>query len=114
MLDDGTCASSSSINDDTSICVSPHRSCRHSYPKNSKENNDSSSSVKAKEMFGAHTDASFVAIALCSSVAGLEVFNEDISGYVRPECAAKQHCEKYHKQNNKYSLAFQLCNNITR
>ena len=99
LLDDGTYTSSSS-NDDTSICMSPHRLCRYSYPKNTKENNDSSSSTKAKEIFGAHTDTSFVTIIPCASVAGLEVFNEDISEWVRPECVAKQHYDKYHRQND--------------
>jgi len=91
LLDDGCYTDA----DDTKVCMSPHRLCRYSYPKK----NDTS---KAKEIFGAHTDTSFVTIIPCASVSGLEVFNEDIHEWVRPESIAKQHYQKQNPSKNDW------------
>ena len=91
ILDDG-CSTNS---DDTKVCMSPHRLCRYSYPKK----NDTS---KAKEVFGAHTDTSFVTIIPCAAVSGLEVFSEDMNEWVRPESIARQHYEKQNPSQNDW------------
>jgi len=71
---------------DTPICMSPHRICRYSHPK-------ASSKTSAKEIFGSHTDTSFITIVPVAAVNGLEVFDEDEDRWVRPELIAQQHYE---------------------
>ena len=70
------------------VSMSPHRMCRYS-------NNDKSFSPKKKasEIFGAHTDTSFVTIVPAAQVSGLEVFDEDSLQWYRPELNARKHAK---------------------
>lgn len=68
------------------VSMSPHRMCRYS-------NNDKSSKKKASEIFGAHTDTSFVTIVPAAQVSGLEVFDEDSLQWYRPELNARRHAK---------------------
>eukprot|EP00579_Thalassiosira_antarctica_P029791 CAMPEP_0202030562 /NCGR_PEP_ID=MMETSP0905-20130828/64560_1 /ASSEMBLY_ACC=CAM_ASM_000554 /TAXON_ID=420261 /ORGANISM="Thalassiosira antarctica, Strain CCMP982" /LENGTH=711 /DNA_ID=CAMNT_0048594365 /DNA_START=66 /DNA_END=2198 /DNA_ORIENTATION=+ len=69
------------------VSMSPHRMCRYS-------NNDKSSKKKASEIFGAHTDTSFVTIVPAAKVSGLEVLDEDCQQWYRPELNARQHAKR--------------------
>lgn len=69
------------------VSMSPHRMCRYS-------NNDESSKKKASEIFGAHTDTSFVTIVPAAKVSGLEVFDEDSLQWYRPELNARKHAKR--------------------
>ena len=69
-------------NNEGTVSMSPHRMCRYSNNKESKEKSN------AREIFGAHTDTSFVTIVPAASVSGLEVFDEDALEWYRPELRA--------------------------
>ncbi|KAL7538135.1 hypothetical protein ACHAXR_008307 [Thalassiosira sp. AJA248-18] len=68
------------------VSMSPHRMCRYS-------NNAKSRKKKASEIFGAHTDTSFVTIVPAAQVSGLEVFDEDSLQWYRPELNARKHAK---------------------
>jgi isopenicillin N synthase-like dioxygenase len=72
------------------VSMSPHRLCRYS-------NNDASNGKQKKindptrEVFGAHTDSSFVTAVPVAAVAGLEVYDEAEEQWYRPEKAVRKH-----------------------
>jgi hypothetical protein len=68
------------------VSMSPHRLCRYSEEK---EGEGSS-----REVFGAHTDSSFVTIVPVASVDGIEVFDEEAEQWYRPELKARAHWEE--------------------
>lgn len=70
------------------VSMSPHRMCRYS-------NNNKTSNKKEviSEIFGAHTDTSFVTIVPAAKVSGLEVFDEDSLQWYRPELNARKHAK---------------------
>jgi hypothetical protein len=70
---------------DGDVSLSPHRLCRYS---GEKQDDDSS-----REVFGAHTDSSFVTIVPVASISGLEVYDEEAEKWYRPELKAKSHWE---------------------
>lgn len=85
IMDDGKPLVSSEIeHDEGPVSMSPHRMCRYSNNNNKKKN-------KAAEIFGAHTDTSFVTIVPAAKVSGLEVFDEDSLQWYRPELNARKH-----------------------
>lgn len=67
------------------VSMSPHRLCRYSEEKEGK--------VLSREVFGAHTDSSFVTIVPVAAVSGLEVYDEESEKWYRPELKARQHWE---------------------
>lgn len=67
------------------ISMSPHRLCRYA----NKDNDEDAD--QAKEIFGAHTDSSFITAVPVAAVSGLEVFDEDEVRWYRPELAARLH-----------------------
>ena len=73
--------------DESPVSMSPHRMCCYTGQKRS-------DGLDAREVFGAHTDTSFVTLVPVASVSGLEVFDESISEWVRPELIAKRHFEE--------------------
>jgi isopenicillin N synthase-like dioxygenase len=68
--------------------MSPHRLCRYS---NIRQDEDS---AKAREVFGAHTDSSFITAVPVAAVSGLEVYDEDEARWYRPELAARLHWQQ--------------------
>ena len=79
IMDDGTSRGS---NDEEPVSMSPHRICRYSNEQSRKQNS---------EVFGAHTDTTFVTIVPAAVVSGLEVFDEDELQWYRPELRARKH-----------------------
>ena len=85
IVDDGKQLLDAEIeHDEGPVSMSPHRMCRYS-SNNSKK--------KASEIFGAHTDTSFVTIVPAAKVSGLEVFDEDSLQWYRPELNARKHAK---------------------
>ena len=85
---------------DDSVCMSPHRICRYSNNKGAQgsQNNkrDESTKQTTKEIFGAHTDSTFVTIVPVAEVSGLEVYDEAAEKWFRPEVVARrQYNENY-------------------
>eukprot|EP00594_Rhizosolenia_setigera_P010473 CAMPEP_0178973868 /NCGR_PEP_ID=MMETSP0789-20121207/22024_1 /TAXON_ID=3005 /ORGANISM="Rhizosolenia setigera, Strain CCMP 1694" /LENGTH=627 /DNA_ID=CAMNT_0020661907 /DNA_START=217 /DNA_END=2100 /DNA_ORIENTATION=- len=77
---------------DTSVCMSPLRLCKYSSVAKVGEPVPTNS-AKAEEVFGAHTDTTFVTIVPVAQVSGLEVYDESSSAWVRPELIARMHYE---------------------
>ncbi|KAL3826555.1 hypothetical protein ACHAXA_003619 [Cyclostephanos tholiformis] len=75
--------------DEGPVSMSPLRICRYS-----NNNVDKFSRRKmTSEVFGAHTDTSFVTIIPAAKVSGLEVFDEDSLKWFRPELKARRHAK---------------------
>jgi hypothetical protein len=68
------------------VSMSPHRLCSYSEEKDSEES--------SREIFGAHTDSSFVTIVPVAAISGLEVYDEEAEKWFRPELKAREHWEK--------------------
>jgi hypothetical protein len=86
-----------------SVSMSPHRLCR--YSNNNSKNNDGvddddvkkqSATSAAREVFGAHTDSTFITAVPVAAVAGLEVLDEAVDRWYRPELAALRHYKMSH------------------
>ena len=73
-----------------SINMSPHRICRYS----GKNNDDNQNKKVIEEVFGAHTDTSFMTIVPVAATSGLEVFDEDSEKWYRPELKARKTWEQ--------------------
>jgi len=71
---------------DDAVSLTPFRLCRYA--------NQDSSSRKSMEVFGAHTDTSFMTLVPVSKTPGLEVFDESTERWYRPELAAREYDEK--------------------
>jgi hypothetical protein len=71
------------------VSMSPHRLCRYSNNGAEKKAND-----PTREVFGAHTDSSFVTAVPVAAVAGLEVYDEAGEQWYRPEKNARKHWQK--------------------
>jgi hypothetical protein len=73
-----------------SVSMSPHRLCRYMNNPKSREqsNSNTTSSSSSREIFGAHTDSTFITAVPVAAVAGLEVYDEGASQWYRPELAA--------------------------
>jgi hypothetical protein len=84
-VDDGTARPQ---NNHTSISMSPHRLCRYQDRGGGNATNT--------ELFGAHTDSSFLTVVPVAAVAGLEVYDEAAAQWYRPEAAAWQHHSRHH------------------
>lgn len=102
LLDDGNRHFSGNVDLDTTVSMSPHRMCRYFAATESPAEGSSMEQDKETEVFGAHTDTSFVTVIPVAAVAGLEVFDDDAREWVRPEAIARQHWEDHYaeQQNN--------------
>jgi hypothetical protein len=89
LLDDGTLLQGN--DQQGAVSMSPHRLCSYS---NIKEDTPA-------EVFGAHTDSSFVTIVPVASVAGLEVYDEDAEKWYRPELKARSIWESEREENGE-------------
>merc|ERR1712071_37402 len=94
LLDDA-CGYSSTHDLDTTASMSPHRLCR--YEAVSSNQTDVAS---AQQIFGAHTDTSFVTMIPVAAVPGLEVYDDDLDVWIRPEMIARQHWERQNNNND--------------
>jgi hypothetical protein len=89
LVDDGKSLRDADIDhEEGPISMSPHRLCRYS---NIRQDEDS---AKAREVFGAHTDSSFITAVPVAAVSGLEVYDEDEARWYRPELAARLHWQQ--------------------
>jgi hypothetical protein len=70
------------------ISMSPQRLCR--YANNNKDEDEDA----AREVFGAHTDSSFITAVPVAAVSGLEVYDEAEERWFRPELAARLHWQQ--------------------
>merc|ERR1712127_696316 len=95
LLDDA-CGYSSTHDLDTTASMSPHRLCR--YEAVSSNQTDVAS---AQQIFGAHTDTSFVTMIPVAAVPGLEVYDDDLDVWIRPEMIARQHWERQNNNNKE-------------
>ena len=78
-----------------SVSMSPHRLCRYSDEKEG--------SSPAREVFGAHTDSSFMTVVPVAEVSGLEVFDEAEEKWYRPELKARTHWKEEREEEGKDS-----------
>ena len=84
LLDDGQPLGYVSIDYEASpVSMSPLRLCRY-------KNNKSDPSGETSEIFGAHTDTTFVTAVPVAAVSGLEVFDEEAEKWYRPELFARR------------------------
>ena len=81
--------------DEGAVSMSPHRICRYSNVNDKKSG--------ASEVFGAHTDTSFVTIVPAAAVSGLEIFDEDSLQWYRPELNARKHARGLDPKGEKDS-----------
>jgi len=96
IMDDGKPLLSEDIeHDEGDVSMSPHRMCRYS-------NNNGDNKKKASEIFGAHTDTSFVTIVPAAKVSGLEVFDEDSLQWYRPELNARKHSKRLERKDDQF------------
>eukprot|EP00986_Skeletonema_menzelii_P021248 scaffold33748_cov166-Skeletonema_menzelii.AAC.1 len=89
IMDDGKPLPESAniAHDEGQVSMSPHRICRYSNGQGSKRK------AKPSEIFGAHTDTTFVTIVPAAAVSGLEVYDEDSLQWYRPELNARKHAK---------------------
>ena len=73
------------------INMSPHRLCRYEGKSDAKQSD-------LKETFGAHTDCSFMTMVPVAEVSGLEIFDEGVEKWLRPELLARQHWENERRE----------------
>jgi hypothetical protein len=91
-----------SANNSFPVSMSPHRLLQYgkvqngSNSKNSNYNGNMHDANDA-EIFGAHTDTTFITAVPVAAVAGLEVYDEDAQLWYRPEFAIQQ---RYHYSDN--------------
>jgi hypothetical protein len=75
------------------VSMSPHRLCRYY--------EGAETATISREVFGAHTDSSFVTIVPVAAVSGLEVFDEEAEKWYRPELKARAHWEEEQSKRGK-------------
>lgn len=81
------------------VSMSPHRLCLYSNkkqldnPEIDSKKKETTKTVSTREIFGAHTDSTFVTAIPVAAISGLEVFDEDADEWYRPELAARRHWE---------------------
>ena len=66
--------------------TSPHRICRYE----AIGDNTKPGLSNSKEIFGAHTDTSFMTLVPVAAISGLEIFDESSNKWLRPELLARQ------------------------
>jgi hypothetical protein len=80
------------------VSMSPHRLCRYSNngaaSSDNSDNKEKKTNDPTREVFGAHTDSSFVTAVPVAAVAGLEVYDEAGEQWYRPEKNARQQWQK--------------------
>jgi hypothetical protein len=79
--------------DEGDVSMSPHRLCSYS--------DEGGGGVHAREVFGAHTDSSWVTVVPVAAVSGLEVYDEEAEKWYRPELRARKHWEEEQRIRGK-------------
>jgi len=87
-------------NSEGTVSMSPHRLCCYTN-RNTAETTEDATTESTKEIFGAHTDSTFLTAVPVASVAGLEVFDEDADRWYRPELAARLYWEEEQREKGK-------------
>jgi hypothetical protein len=96
IVDDGKPLLTNEINhNEGPVSMSPHRMCRYS-----NSNKSTNKKEVISEIFGAHTDTSFVTIVPAAKVSGLEIFDEDSLQWYRPELNARKHAKTLDPKGN--------------
>lgn len=92
LVDDGQSLVDTTIDyTEAPINMSPLRLCRYSNNAASEqEKQKSEEASNASEIFGAHTDSTFVTAVPVAEVSGLEVFDEEAEQWYRPELFARR------------------------
>jgi isopenicillin N synthase-like dioxygenase len=83
--------------------MSPHRLCR--YSNGSKVETSERNEPKSREIFGAHTDSTFITVVPVALVPGLEVYDEAEEKWYRPEKAARIQWENEERARDKDTTA---------
>jgi len=88
LVDDGTPLPSGVQIDHSEgdVSMSPYRLCR--YTDGREETGPS------REVFGAHTDTSFITVVPVAEISGLEIYDEQAEKWYRPELRARAHWEE--------------------
>lgn len=87
LTDDGKPLRSNSIDHlEGTVSMSPHRLCRYA--------EGSDADVVAREVFGAHVDATFLTAVPVAAISGLEVYDEEAEKWYRPELKARDHWKR--------------------
>jgi hypothetical protein len=77
------------------VSMSPHRLCRYSNNDDVHgDDKEKKTNDPTREVFGAHTDSSFVTAVPVAAVAGLEVYDEAGEQWYRPEKAVRKYWQK--------------------
>lgn len=87
LLDDRMSLQTDTPHSEGAVSMSPQRLCQYS---NRKEGVD----TVTREVFGAHTDSTFITAVPVTQVAGLEIFDEDQECWYQPELRAKLHWQQ--------------------
>lgn len=82
--------------DENIVSMSPQRLCRYALNDLSRSNEQEPSSFQ--EVFGAHTDSTFLTAVPVAAVAGLEVYDDAAALWYRPELAALQQLNEQDKK----------------
>ena len=88
LLDDGKAIQTDIETEEGRVSMSPHRICLYSN-SNKQEKDGEKAEDERKEIFGAHTDSTFITAVPVAAVAGLDVFDEDAGEWYRPEIASR-------------------------
>jgi len=88
--------------EESTVSMSPHRLCRYSN-NNCNDSSDASSRQQQREVFGAHTDSTFLTVVPVAAIPGLEVYDEDTEQWYCPEKTARRHWEKHRQQKQDAS-----------
>jgi len=97
LVDDGKpLPSNVKINhDEGTVSMSPFRLCRYT------DGRDDGTDGSSREVFGAHTDSSFITAVPVAEISGLEVYDEEAEKWYRPELRARAHWEKEQSAQGK-------------
>lgn len=105
LVDDGQPLRSDIAHSEGSVSMSPHRLCRYSnQPVNVTAEGGTGSST-TREVFGAHTDSTFITAVPVAAVPGLEVYDEAAERWYRPELLARHWWEQEQGQRGLDSSA---------
>ncbi|CAJ1966579.1 unnamed protein product [Cylindrotheca closterium] len=98
VIDDGKPMRSTDIeHSEGTVSMSPHRLGQYS--------ESSEAETAAREVFGAHVDASFITAVPVAAISGLEVYDEDSEKWYRPELKARETWEAEKKEKGGDSSA---------
>jgi hypothetical protein len=103
LMDDATPIQTDVEHSEVSVSMSPHRLCR--YSNGSKVETSERNEPKSREIFGAHTDSTFITVVPVALVPGLEVYDEAEEKWYRPEKAARIQWENEERARDKDTTA---------